>query len=179
MRTYSRRKDPFDISGDVVRITLLDKEKQPHICLINLTDLPLVGAYHWRAKLMHKRYYAWTSVWQDGRIVTIQMHRLIAQLNAGIGTIDHRNGDGLDNQRHNLRLVPHCVNGLNRTSPHPLNTSGFRGVTYHKNSRKYKVQIGGERYGTYGSAQSANTVAATIYYLKNSRDEQISAGVGR
>lgn len=168
-----RREDPFEICGNMVRLVLLDKLKRPHTCLIDLADFALVRSYHWRAKLRDKRYYAWSSVWQEGKISTIQMHRLLMGLVVNEPKlVDHKDGDGLNNRRENLRIASSKVNGFNRCSPHPLNTTGYRGVTYHKNTKKYKVEIRHMRYGTYPSAHAANTVASTIYFLENFRDCQ-------
>lgn len=54
--------------------------------------------------------------------------------------IDHINGVRDDNRIVNLRAATHSQNGMNR----PLqsdNTSGFKGVTFHKECNKYKAQI--------------------------------------
>src|SRR5262245_60134172 len=53
--------------------------------------------------------------------------------------VDHKNGDGLDNRRDNLRLVEHAQNCRNmRTRPH---SSRFRGVSFNGKSGKWEAAI--------------------------------------
>jgi hypothetical protein len=54
--------------------------------------------------------------------------------------VDHANGDKLDNRRSNLRVVPASMNALNRRN-NDKNTSGYRGVTWYKRDRSWRVQI--------------------------------------
>lgn len=61
-----------------------------------------------------------------GRSGQVAMHRFIMNAPAGI-EVDHRNGDGLDNRRRNLRLATHLQNTANNHRKPGL--SGFRGVT--------------------------------------------------
>lgn len=81
---------------------------------------------------------------EDGNQVqtTIYMHRLIAE-RAGIDTsqlIDHIDRDGLNNQRNNLRPATKKQNAENTVS-HSHNTSGHRGVSWYKQTKKWSAQI--------------------------------------
>ena len=58
------------------------------------------------------------------------MHRIIMKAKRG-QKIDHINGDGLNNQRHNLRFASTAQNGWNR-SQQRNNSSGFKGVYLDK-----------------------------------------------
>lgn len=64
---------------------------------------------------------------------------VINQTPEGYST-DHMNGDKLDNRRNNLRTVNHHQNGLNRGVP-SNNTSGVKGVYWHRRDRKWRAQI--------------------------------------
>lgn len=55
--------------------------------------------------------------------------------------IDHRNMDILDNRIANLRVASSSENGRNRKEP-SNNTSGFKGVTFNKQSHRWQAQIG-------------------------------------
>lgn len=93
------------------------------ILLIDKKDWLVYGALHW-----YGGKYPSTKV--DGK--TTYLHRLI--LNAPYGLeVDHINGDGMDNRRHNLRLVNRWQNEANKDKP-SHNTSGYKGVSrYLKN----------------------------------------------
>jgi len=59
----------------------------------------------------------------------VRMHRHILRVNRGEKvTIDHINGNGLDNRRCNLRIVSRSENQLNRTRPKKKSKNRFRGV---------------------------------------------------
>jgi len=69
----------------------------------------------------------------------IYLHRLIMGNPAG-KTIDHINGDTLDNRRENLRICTHAEN-LRNVKMHKNNTSGYRGVTWDKRYGKWASRI--------------------------------------
>ena len=56
-------------------------------------------------------------------------------------TIDHINGDGLDNRICNLREVTTQQNIHNHRKPPRHNTSGFLGVSYYKAGNKFSAHI--------------------------------------
>lgn len=56
-------------------------------------------------------------------------------------TIDHINGDGLDNRLCNLREVTQQQNIHNHRKPPSHNTTGFLGVSYYKAGRKFSAHI--------------------------------------
>jgi hypothetical protein len=84
------------------------------------------------------------------------MHRLI--LDPGTAEVDHINGDTLDNRRCNLRLATHAQNMCNnRMRSH--NTSGYRGVFWYAERRKWGALIVARRkrkfLGLYADAVDA------------------------
>lgn len=91
-------------------------------------DAKLVRSHRWHAdKRRNGLTYVVTYV--DGR--KCYLHRLILCL-SGLPALvcDHRNGDGLDNRRSNVRAVLQRTNLLNRRrSPTRKLSSQFRGVT--------------------------------------------------
>jgi hypothetical protein len=70
------------------------------------------------------------------------MHRLIQGVTDSETQVDHRNHDGLDNQRANLRTTSRAGNQQNRLGAASNSTTGVRGVTYHQEKHKYMVQVG-------------------------------------
>jgi len=77
------------------------------------------------------KYYA--SVKIDG--TNLYLHRFIMGAKKG-QIIDHKNGEGLDNQRDNLRVCTHSQNGANR-KPSKNGTSEYLGVSLTTIRHKY------------------------------------------
>lgn len=71
-----------------------------------------------------------------------KVHRLIFLLEQGYlpKEIDHINGDRQDNRLENLREVTRSENQFNKAMC-SNNTSGFRGVNWHKHSKSWVVRV--------------------------------------
>lgn len=83
--------------------------------------------------------YAKRTVRNGLKFVTVRMHREILQASNEM-QVDHINGNKLDNRRCNLRLATSSQNQQNRRVGKD-NTSGFKGVSWHKKSKKWCAQI--------------------------------------
>lgn len=85
------------------------------------------------------------------------MHRVIMDAPDGIG-VDHKNRNGLDNRRKNLRFCDDIQNQRNREKS-SRNKSGFKGVCWHKGQRKFiaNIKIPGKRVhlGYFETAEEA------------------------
>jgi hypothetical protein len=84
--------------------------------------------------------------------------------------IDHINGDGLDNRWSNLRLSTRAENIRNSRAP-SSNTSGFKGVSRSKRSRRWQahIKVDGRSkhlgcFDTPEEAHAAYAVAAVDHY---------------
>ncbi len=91
------------------------------------------------------KYYAKRSVWDGCRHKQIHMHRVIAGSTPGQRT-DHIDGDGMNNQRYNLRSCTNAQNMCNRKAQRN-NTSGWKGVSWVKKLNKWRAQIESEGKG--------------------------------
>lgn len=67
------------------------------------------------------------------------MHRQILKAKVG-DIIDHRNGNGLDNQRENIRFCSRSQNAMNRKIQ-KNNTSLVPGVWFKKKNKSWEVGI--------------------------------------
>lgn len=90
---------------------------------------------------------------------------------------DHINGDKLNNTRANLRIAA-CVENQRNSRKPKHNTSGFKGVTWHKGHRKWKAQISIENksrhigyFDTREKAHAAYCEAAKRIYGEFARFE--------
>ena len=87
---------------------------QGKFALIDDKDFELVSKYKWCACKIYNTFYAVTSVSKpDNRIAKIYMHRLILNPPAGFG-VDHRDINGLNNRRYNLRPCNRTQNAQNQ-----------------------------------------------------------------
>jgi hypothetical protein len=92
------------------------------VAYVDAGDLDLVMQYRWRgmsggaANEWGKLIYARTDFRADGTLQYLLMHRLILGQPNDLGT-DHLDGNGLNNQRYNLRPATAVENNLNR-KPH-------------------------------------------------------------
>ena len=105
---------------------------------------------------------------------TIKMHRQLLSVEPW-QEIDHVNLDKLDNRKSNLRICnksENCRNKQNRKD----NKTGYKGVSYRKNSRNYwaRIMVNGKaiNLGRHKSAEIAYEAyckAAEIYHKEYKR----------
>jgi hypothetical protein len=109
--------------------------------IVDNEDYDKLNQHSWYARYdqKHDCWYAARQVHIEGRQKTILMHWEIMSTPVGMDT-DHRNHDGLDNQKLNLRVCTHSQNGQNRRMRFD-NTSGVTGVVWHKRLKKWAARI--------------------------------------
>jgi hypothetical protein len=110
---------------------------QDQVTLVSLEDFQ--DRFGWYAMKMDGEYVAARKVWHGSTRVNEYMARRIMQAPEGV-QVDHKNGNHLDNRRLNLRLATNQQNQCNR-GPQCNNTSGYKGVTWHKYDQRWKAQI--------------------------------------
>lgn len=101
---------------------------------------------------------------ENGQRRNVPMHRVVNKTPAGLVT-DHRDGNGLNNQKRNLRSATRTQNGRNRSSLNHSGTSAYRGVHWHKSTGKWvaSIRVDGRLYhlGLFVTEQDAATCYAT------------------
>lgn len=102
-------------------------------------DFARISARPWKAIKSGNILYAKRIVIVAGKKVPLWMHHEVLGIPNSV-RIDHRDGNGLNNQRENLRKCTHAQNMRNRRMQ-KNNTSGYVGVTWIKRARKWKAQI--------------------------------------
>ena len=118
------------------------KLTQGKVALVDDEDYDFINQWNWNVlNGSSKRLYANRLSYEDGykNRKRILMHRLINKTPEGFDT-DHINGNGLDNRKANLRTVTRSQNMWNR-KPNSKGTSKHKGVCWHKQHRKWIVNI--------------------------------------
>lgn len=100
--------------------------------IIDDEDYEIYSQWEW--SLISKRY---AGRWDKLTKTNVYLHRLINNTSDGFDT-DHINRDKLDNRRSNLRSVTRSQNMSNCVQKN--NTSGYRGVSWHKQRRKWAAR---------------------------------------
>jgi hypothetical protein len=111
----------------------------------------VLAGRRWYAVKIDRRFYAGCRNKQSGS--RIYMHRNIAGADRG-EEVDHRNRDGLDNRRSNLRKATRSQNEANKA---PRGRSGFKGVSYDSRSQRYTAHVGHHKkwVGSFVTAEDA------------------------
>lgn len=116
------------------------KLTQNKVALVDNSDYEKINKYKWCLFHHHNTFYAVrNSKKSEGRKRRLYMHRVIAGTPEDKET-DHINGDGLNNQRKNLRICNHSENQRNK-SRYKSNTSGYKGVFWHNIGKKWLASI--------------------------------------
>ena len=114
---------------------------QGKVAIIDEADFDLVSGYRWQARKDDRRWYAQTVVRRaDGSRTTLNMHRLILGLTDPAIKTDHRDGNGLNNRRRNIRACTNAENMRNRGA-YAKNKSGFKGVSWRADRMKWRAGI--------------------------------------
>jgi hypothetical protein len=158
-------KNEFRIEGDVVWIKLTQGKET----CIDLADWPEVQKYRWHAHKQAGKFYVWSDLPRvNGKKSVIRLHRIITQSDKA--DIDHKDGDGLNNRRYNLRPGTHAQNMMNG-GIRSNNTSGFKGVSWDRVRCKWGVRIKADgRYRNIGrftsiiDAAKAYNAAAVAFF---------------
>lgn len=110
------------VEGNIAYVPLT----QGYEAVIDAADVPLVEKHNWCVFRNKKNLYAkFTRVTNGGKFTSVLMHRVIMGLPTSI--IDHKDGNGLNNCRDNLREATQAENRRN-SKISVKNTSGFKGV---------------------------------------------------
>ena len=144
---------------------------QNKVTFVDDEDFERLNKHKWSVMKHRNTFYASRhSTTLNGKRNTIRMHREIMSVPKGVA-VDHKNGNGLDNQKNNLRLATNQQNQFNQKLPRKNNKLGIKGVHWHKRDKKFYAQIGinGKviylgSFNVLGDADSAYRIAEEKYF---------------
>lgn len=125
---------------------------QGKTCVIDDEDGPLVAPYKWTVvKRNDTLWHAQRQYQKNGKVTTIMMHRLILGLTDRKIEVDHKDGDGLNNRRSNLRKCTRAQNGKNRRKSLNCSTP-YKGVRLLRGKFEARITADGVQIylGTFG-----------------------------
>ncbi|MEH7249196.1 AP2 domain-containing protein [Neobacillus niacini] len=138
-------KNDFEVHGDVL-VIFLDRKDGTRLetrvsakHLERLQALPYKFFASWDNYT--KSYYVVYHITKsNGKDSIRSLHRLITSCPKG-KVVDHWDKDTLNNLDSNLNIVTSSQNLQNRNAIHTQNTTGYKGVSFERRTRKYVAQI--------------------------------------
>ena len=116
------------------------------VAMVSDQDYARVSCYKWVAWKSEGRpeFYAVSNYYKpDGTRTRIRMHRIIMGVTNPKISVDHKDHNGLNNQRRNLRVTS-TQNSHNYKKP-STNTSGYKGVSRHTWGWQAGIKLRGKR----------------------------------
>lgn len=113
-----------------------------YVALVDDEDYERLSAYSWHAHICrepsgYKKVYARRITSEGGNQIRVYMHRDVLSCELGI---DHRDTNGLNNQRSNLRPATQSQNNANFRKRGGC-ASAHKGVSWFKERRKWQAKI--------------------------------------
>lgn len=137
------------------------------VVLVDDYDFYHLSQFSW--SLIEQGQNSYTKTELNG--TTVYMYQLILVSPSRNFFPDHIDGDGLNNQRQNLRLVTRAQNQWNRSKTDSDVTSQYKGVYYAKDRQKWRAQINtngkrkllGEFKSELSAARAYNKAATELH----------------
>lgn len=121
------------------RLLIFSKKYGKKEVLFDLEDYELLKQYTWTLSHVGGCFYAKAWLYGSDKPKIIKMHRLV--LGFPDYKIDHKDRNGLNNKKSNLRKFEGGQNRMN-SSISKNNTTGFKGVTYEQKKKLWLTHIG-------------------------------------
>lgn len=143
---------------------------QGRTAIVDDADYEWLSQWKWCVSKWGNRYYAVRGIERNGDSHTVLMHREILKPPSGFKT-DHKDGNGLNNCRSNLRVATDSQNAANRGKTKQRATSKYKGVSWYRKGQKWQAHIcflnrsiGLGHFNSEIAAAGAYDVAARKYF---------------
>ena len=114
---------------------------QGYFAQVSDEDYDDVCRYKWHAKT--NKYTAYAARREKGtgpQRKCIYLHRYLLKVKPG-EMVDHKDGNGLNNTRENIRIATNSQNGMNRRLKSPGKSSRYKGVSWGKMQGSWLAHI--------------------------------------
>lgn len=111
---------------------------QGKFAMVDDEDFDELNKFKWSYYSSRRKEYAIRNSYTGKKHTTVRMHRQILNETNPEIFIDHEDGNGLNNQKLNLRRCSNKQNCANRRS-HENVTSNYLGVYWRNDSKKWRV----------------------------------------
>jgi hypothetical protein len=111
---------------------------QGKIALVDDDVYEVLGHLKWYAQKSYNIFYAVRHTSRKEGHKTIRLHHLVVGKPSKGFEVDHKDGNGLNNQRDNLRIATTRQNQQNRKQH---SNGRLVGASWHKGKNKWQVQI--------------------------------------
>ena len=105
---------------------------QGQFAIVDDEDYKWLSQFKWHAAKRGKNFYATRHLVKEKR--KIYMHQQVMNTQQG-QELDHKNGNGLDNRKENLRFCTRSQNNMNRRKT--KGSSKYKGVSWDNQSKKW------------------------------------------
>lgn len=134
---------------------------QGKVAVIDFDDFEKVRGHNWHAQRCRSGlYYVATNIQTEKGKRLLLMHRYLMDSPEGF-EVDHKDGDGLNCRRFNLRTATSTQN--KRNSAKRAGTSQFKGVGWHVEGKKWEAKITVEKKTRYLGLFIVEADAARAY----------------
>lgn len=141
--------------------------------IIDAEDIAIISGRRWFAMPDPTRpgkFYAGSGRIDSGEPKTVMMHRLLLGAPACL-QVDHRDNDGLNNRRSNLRTCTQAQNQWNAARYRRRCSSSFKGVNLHRGRWIARFMQNGKRINVGSFSSEIEAAAAYNEAVKQLRGE--------
>jgi len=143
----------------LIELSKQGKHRGKYFAMVSDEDYEYVNKFRWQIMIRKYTSYAITRVWDEfgNRKNQIQLHRFILGVYDDSIIIDHKDRNGLNCQRDNIRIATRAQNNCN--SKKDIGLSKYIGVFWKTKDRKWiaRVSFNNKRYhvGSFDNEEEA------------------------
>jgi AP2 domain len=139
---------------------------QGYVTLVDDADFDRVSAHKWCANVDRRRgkVYAYRKTHgPHHKRTSLYLHRELLGVTNPKVRVDHDDGNGLNNQRYNIRVCSTRQNNMNQKKRSDGMSSKYKGVSWHKRDKKFYAAIKIEGKSKFLGAFESERDAAKSY----------------